>query len=57
MRATLKALSICGLLLTVVPAALVAGRVLSWNTHTLLMLVGAAIWFASAPAWIRSKKP
>ena len=55
MRVVFKALSMCGLILTVLPAVLVLYGVLSWNTHALLMLFGAVLWFASAPVWMRRK--
>lgn len=42
-------LSAIGLGLTVVPAFLVFGGLLSWKTHAVLMAVGTVLWFASAP--------
>lgn len=55
MQVVPKALSFSGLILTLLPAVLVLCGVLSWNTHALLMLFGAGLWFASAPVWMRSK--
>ena len=59
MKTLLIAVSICGLLLTVVPAMLVASGILQWRDHALLMLIGTALWFASAPFWMqrRSQEP
>ncbi len=45
---------ILGLALTVVPGVLVFVGVISMATHALLMAVGAALWFAAAPRWLRS---
>ena len=57
MTALLKAASAVGLALTVVPAALVFLAGLEWGTHALLMLVGTALWFATAPFWLRDAPP
>lgn len=53
MKYFLKILSCVGLILTVAPAALVLAGVLSWRMHAALMLAGAALWFATAPFWMR----
>jgi hypothetical protein len=52
----LKLISFAGLALTVVPSFLVFARVIAWETHALLMLVGAGLWFATAPFWMRKPK-
>lgn len=57
MTALLKALSALGLALTVVPAAWVWLGGLEWDTHALLMAVGTALWFATAPFWMRDAPP
>jgi hypothetical protein len=52
MRYLLKAGSFVGLGLTVVPAFLVFSGTLTWDTHAVLMAVGALLWFATAPFWM-----
>lgn len=52
MTALLKTLSYGGLALTVVPAVLVLAGIISWRAHAALMLVGAALWFATASFWM-----
>lgn len=52
MKRVLKLVSSLGLALTVVPAFLVFTGSMSWSTHAALMLVGAALWFGSAPFWM-----
>ena len=52
MRALLKAGSIIGLGLTVLPSVLVFAGRLAWSTHAVLMSVGALLWFATAPLWM-----
>lgn len=52
MTALLKILSYSGLALTVVPAVLVLADIISWRTHTVLMLVGAVLWFSTASFWM-----
>lgn len=52
MTAVLKILSYSGLALTVLPAVLVLAGVLSWRAHSVLMLVGAALWFSTASFWM-----
>jgi len=54
-RAILQGLSFSGLLMTVVPSALVFAGVLDWGTHVTFMLMGAALYFATAPAWINKE--
>jgi hypothetical protein len=45
--------SIFGLILTVVPAFLVFGNILTWDTHSILMIVGTLLWFVSTPLWMK----
>lgn len=47
-----KLISIVGLALTVGPSFLVFAEVMAWSTHAALMLVGAVLWFGSAPFWL-----
>lgn len=48
----LKIISFFGLLLTVGPAFLVFAGILTLNMHYTLMLIGAVVWFLSAPFWM-----
>jgi hypothetical protein len=57
MRALLKLGSFIALGLTVVPAFLVFAGRLSWDTHAVLMGVGALLWFATAPFWMVEPDP
>lgn len=52
MTLLLKLGSLIGLGLTVVPAFLVFSGTLTWDTHVVLMAVGALLWFATAPFWM-----
>lgn len=52
MKYLLKAASFAGLALTVVPAFLVFLGRLTWETHAVLMAVGALLWFVTAPLWM-----
>ncbi len=52
MRYVLKAGSFVGLGLTIVPAFLVFAGTLTWDTHAVLMAVGALLWFVTAPFWM-----
>ena len=56
MKIILKFLSLAALGLTVIPAFLVTQGVLSWNTHSSLMLAGTILWFATAPFWMKVKE-
>ena len=51
----LKAVSILGLVLTVVPAFLVFAGLLEWQTHAQLMIIGTILWFSSASFWMKTK--
>jgi hypothetical protein len=52
MTRVLKLISFLGLALTVVPALLVFTGSMSWGTHAALTLLGAVLWFGSAPFWM-----
>ena len=56
-RIVFQSLSLVGLLMTVIPSALVLTGVMEWQMHALLMLIGAALWFLTAPAWMRNESP
>jgi len=49
----LQTISFLGLAVTVLPAFLVLGGVVSRQTHTHLMLLGMVMWFGTATFWIR----
>jgi ABC-type sulfate transport system permease component len=55
MKIMLKALSFAGLALTIVPSILVWNGIIAMKIHYLLMTIGLALWFTSAPFWMRSK--
>ena len=52
MKTLFKLGSFVGLGLTVVPAFLVFAGRLEWNTHAVLMGIGALLWFVTAPFWM-----
>lgn len=52
----LKSISFLGLGLTVVPAFLVFAGSIEWSTHAMLMMVGALLWFVTAPFWMRGDR-
>ena len=56
MKHLLKIASIVGLCLTIVPACFVFVGRLDWQIHAALMAVGAIVWFAAAPFWMRGRK-
>ena len=57
MKYLLKLGSFLGLALTVVPAFFVFSGALTWDTHALLMAVGALLWFVTAPFWLYKETP
>ena len=57
MKNLLKTGSFVGLGLTVVPAFLVFSGVLTWDTHAVLMAIGAVLWFVTAPFWLYRDNP
>jgi hypothetical protein len=52
----LKSISFLGLGLTVVPAFLVFAGSIEWRTHAMLMMVGALLWFVTAPFWMHGDR-
>ncbi len=56
MKILLKILAIIGLGLTVIPSFLVFYGVIDKSSHFNLMLIGAILWFVSAPFWMKSPK-
>jgi len=56
MTTLLKLISLAGLGLTLVPSFLVFARVISWESHAALMLVGTVLWFVSAPFWMQQTR-
>jgi hypothetical protein len=53
MNALLKVISFAGLVLTVVPSALVFTQKIGWDTHATLMIVGTLMWFLTVPLWMK----
>ena len=49
----LQAISYMGLALSIIPALLVFGGILSKEVYLWLMLVGMVLWFGTAIFWIR----
>lgn len=56
MTLILKLLSFIGLALTLVPSVLVFRDVISFDTHTTLMIFGMLLWFGTSPFWMKGKK-
>lgn len=54
MTLVLKALSALGLVLTVGPSFFVFAGLVAWETHAWIMAAGTALWFATAPFWIKT---
>lgn len=48
----IKMLSFAGLVLTLVPSFLVFGGAITFQLHKQLMLIGAVLWFITAPFWL-----
>lgn len=58
MKILLKIGSYAGLLLTAIPGLLVFTRQITFEQHTTTTLIGAILWFATAPFWIgKPEKP
>ncbi|HEX5167751.1 MAG TPA: hypothetical protein VFW11_01155 [Cyclobacteriaceae bacterium] len=51
----LKVLSFIGLALTIIPAFLVFFQKMSLSQNKMFMAVGTAIWFVTAPFWMKRK--
>ena len=56
MMTILKIISWSGLLLTIAPSFFVFSGTIQIEQHYTLMLIGAVVWFASAPFWMLRKK-
>ncbi|MEP0368014.1 MAG: hypothetical protein ABJN36_20840 [Cyclobacteriaceae bacterium] len=54
MKTLLKIISFIGLCLTIVPPFLVFYGVIEKPTHFTLMGIGALLWFATAPFWMKN---
>ena len=52
-RRILQTISFLGLAVSVLPAFLVFGGVVSKQTHAHLMLLGMVMWFGTALFWIK----
>ncbi|MEX1241190.1 MAG: hypothetical protein WEB30_15810 [Cyclobacteriaceae bacterium] len=52
----LKALSVIGLILSLLPALLSFNGVISFEQFKILLLTGTILWFSTAPFWINKKK-
>jgi len=55
MKKILPIISYTGLLLTALPAFFVFAGNLSSETYQKLMIIGAVLWFSTAPFWIDKK--
>ncbi len=55
MKILTQIISAVGLALTVAPAFFVFSGHITWDTHATLMIVGTALWFATAPFWMKTK--
>ncbi|GEM_PF-937075 len=51
----LKTLSYLGLLFTAVPAFLSFHGLITFKQYEIFMIVGAFMWFLSAPFWVTKK--
>lgn len=56
-RSTLKVVSCLGLALSIVPAFLSFGDVVSRGTYLRLMALGMVLWFGTAAFWIKRDHP
>lgn len=56
MRNLLKLLSFVGLLLTLFPSIFYFSGYISTDMHKLLMLIGTALWFLTAPFWMNKSE-
>lgn len=55
MKTFIKAVSLSGLALTIIPSVLVFTDVIDMDYHYWLMAIGMFLWFGSAPFWMKSK--
>ena len=56
MKILLIFVSICSLLLTIIPAILVFNGVMTLDMDKSLMLIGTVGWFITAPYWMNKEK-
>lgn len=56
MKILLVLLSICSLLLTIVPSILVFNGMMTLDMNKTLMLIGTVGWFITAPYWMNKEK-
>lgn len=56
MKLLLKLVSYAGLLLTAIPGILVFARQITFEQHTTTTLIGAILWFTTAPFWVGKKE-
>lgn len=56
MKTITMILSALGLLLTIAPSLLVFAGAIEFKMHASLMLAGTALWFVTAPMWIKKQK-
>jgi len=53
MKTAMKLVSLAALGLTIIPSVLVYLRLLPWDAHANLMVMGMIFWFLSAPVWMK----
>lgn len=53
MKTAMKLVSLAALGLTIIPSVLVYLRLIPWDAHANLMVVGMILWFLSAPVWMK----
>ena len=55
MKYLLIAVSVIGLLLTVVPSFLVYSGIIAFPTHKTVALIGTILWLTTAPFWMNKR--
>jgi len=56
MKILLMFVSICSLMLTLIPAILVFNGLITLDMNKTLMLIGTIGWFITAPYWMNKEK-
>jgi len=56
MKILLVFLSICSLLLTIIPSIMVFNGLMTLDMNKTLMLIGTVGWFVTAPYWLNKEK-
>lgn len=56
MKILLVFLSICSLLLTIIPSIMVFNGLMTLDMNKTLMLIGTVGWFITAPYWLNKEK-